>query len=657
MKSIVGYKIHKLFAQGGMASIYLAEQDSLKRKVVLKFLNADLDESIKKSFIDEGRIIASLKHPNVITIFDVVHGDENNFISMEYLEGGDLKERLKTRINAYEALSIICKIADALHFIHKQGVIHGDIKPANILFRRNNTPILTDFGVSRRTKNSEIHAGEQNPSFLYASPIYASPELIQGKPFDHRVDVYSLGIMMYEMLVGEKPYTGETEIQAIANSIQAPIPKLPKPFYKLQPLLESLLAKDPDERLSNPHLVVHLINKYLKDHPELKTGRPKKKIIKNHLIEQYVAAEKKKKVKTAVSTSVVLLSIALFLSVGLWFSQQEERSLEEKQGNQVSNKGVDRVPSSSPVQVANTEFLVVSKTNTAKNILQEKKEIVDTTSSISPLQSSSGSILIDKTTQSEEIEALKHEHERQLSQQNSEESRLEIERLKQEREEQLKEELKQETIQDLLTNGQESIDKYHLTSPKNDNALYYFHQILEIDPENEDAKKGVEQVVTKYILLVKAKISKEKYKDAQKFIKKGLSLDPKNHSLHKFQNFIDMIPKKEIAKLLIQAKKSFVKKNLINPKNNNALYYYQKIFTIEKENTEAQKGIKKIIEQYIIWAQKKVDKKQYKEAKPDINNGLSLDPSNSKLLSLKKKVDYETDPSRFVNKLKGFFGG
>ncbi len=647
MKSIVGYKIHKLFAQGGMASIYLAEQDSLKRKVVLKFLNADLDESIKKSFIDEGRIIASLKHPNVITIFDVVHGDENNFIAMEYLEGGDLKERLKAKINAYEALSIICKIADALHFIHKQGVIHGDIKPANILFRRNNTPVLTDFGVSRRTKDSEVHGGEENSSFLYASPIYASPELIQGKSFDYRVDIYSLGIMMYEMLVGEKPYTGETEIQAIANSIQAPIPKLPKPFDKLQPLLESLLAKDPDERLSNPHLVVHLINKYLKDHPELKTGRAKKKIINNHLIEQYVAAEKKKKVKTAVSTSIILLSIALFLSIGLWFSQQEEDSLDAKQGNQVNNKESDHVATPSSAQIANT----------AKDIIQEKKEIVEITNPITSPQSSSGSILMAKTTPSEEIEALKGEHEKQLSQQNSEASRLEIERLKQEREAQLKEELKQETIQELLTNGQESIKKYHLTSPRKDNALYYFRQILEIDPENEEAKEGIKQIVTTYILLAKAKMSKEKYKDAQKFITKGLSLDPKNHSLHKFQNFIDMIPQKEIAKLLIQAKKSFVKKNLIKPKNNNALYFYRKVFAIEKDNIEAQKGIKKIIEQYTIWAQKKVDKRQYKEAKPDINNGLSLDPNNTKLLSLKKKVDYETDPSRFVNKLKGFFGG
>ncbi|MCU7939323.1 MAG: serine/threonine protein kinase [gamma proteobacterium symbiont of Bathyaustriella thionipta] len=150
MKSIAGYDVIKLLAKGGMAAIYLAEQTSLKRQVVLKFLNPKLDEKIRKRFIDEGRIIASLKHPNIITVFDVVSSGKYDFLSMEYLPDGDLESRLISKPDVYFSLNIIKKISDAVHLIHKQGIIHGDIKPANILFRGKDCPLLTDFGISHR---------------------------------------------------------------------------------------------------------------------------------------------------------------------------------------------------------------------------------------------------------------------------------------------------------------------------------------------------------------------------------------------------------------------------------------------------------------------------------------------------------------------------
>lgn len=315
MKSIAGYNVIKLLAKGGMSAIYLAEQESLERQVILKFLNPKLDENIRKRFIDEGRIIASLKHPNIITIFDVVTSGKYNFLAMEFLPDGDLESRLTSKLDVFCTLNIISQISDALHLVHKQGIIHGDIKPANILFRSKDCPLITDFGISHKIEpKKEI---DLCPDELYANPSYASSELIQGKPFDYRTDIYSLGIMMYEMLMGKKPFTGETDLETVANSIQKPIPKLSDELHEFQPLLNSLLAKSPDERLSDAKLVARFVKQYLKQHPDLNKSSSETKLIDTDVVVEYVNKKKRKQYLNYFLYSFV--SIIVLISLYLLF--------------------------------------------------------------------------------------------------------------------------------------------------------------------------------------------------------------------------------------------------------------------------------------------------------------------------------------------------
>ncbi len=247
---VPGYTIKRTIGQGGMATAHLAIQHSLQREVVLKTMNTRDQESADflERFLNEGRIVASLRHPNIITIYDIGQAGRYVYIAMEYVEGGDLKHRIQESIAPKTAISIIVDIAQALEYAHGHGIIHRDVKPANILFRGDGTPLLSDFGIAKQVS---ADAELTSTGTILGSPFYMSPEQSEGFVVDGRTDIYSLGVILYEMLTGERPYTGDTAIKVIMHHIQSPLPKLPKTLSEYQPLLDRMMAKDRRKRLRN----------------------------------------------------------------------------------------------------------------------------------------------------------------------------------------------------------------------------------------------------------------------------------------------------------------------------------------------------------------------------------------------------------------------
>lgn len=511
MKSIAGYNVIKLLAKGGMAAIYLAEQTSLKRQVVLKFLNPRLDENVRRRFIDEGLIIASLKHPNIITIFDVVSSGKYDFLSMEYLPDGDLESQLTSKPDLFYSLSIISKISDALHLIHKQGIIHGDIKPANILFRGKDCPLLTDFGISHQiAPKKEV---DLNPDNLYASPSYASPELIQGKPFDYRTDMYSLGVMMYEMLMGTKPFTGETDLETIANSIQQPIPELSEELHELQPLLNSLLAKSPNERLSDAKLVTRFITQYLKEHSNITNLSSETKLIDTDVVVEYMAKKKGRKQVHGLKYFIVSFVLLTSVLTSLFIFFYKDTNLDN---TVVVSKAAKE-----------TQLSIVTKDNVTNSKIEAKE-------SAEQLKRTEAAFI----KQQEELQKkILLEQQTALEQKNREVVRAKKE-LEGQKKRALQEKLSQKkaSIKRFLKKGTASLKKFQLTTPLNDNALYYFQKVLELDENNKDAKKGIEAVVYHYELLARSEIDKYSYQKAQYYISKGLSVDADNERLLELQN-------------------------------------------------------------------------------------------------------------------------
>jgi len=246
---IPGYKVHGRLGKGGMAEVYLATQESLHRKVAVKVLLSADDEAFNKRFIKEGHIVASLRHPSIITIYDINQlADGRHYLAMEFVAGGDLAQHKGEVFEPARALEIVRQIASGLAVVHEKGMVHRDIKPANILFRDDGTAVITDFGIAKRL---EVDSELTQFGVAVGSPAYSSPEQAQCEPLDARSDIYSLGVTLLEMLTGSNPYRGPSYTQTVMNQVQMAVPSLPAHLSAYQNFLERMLAKNPDDRFAD----------------------------------------------------------------------------------------------------------------------------------------------------------------------------------------------------------------------------------------------------------------------------------------------------------------------------------------------------------------------------------------------------------------------
>ena len=253
--NIPGYQIKAHIGSGGMAVVFRATQESLQRSVALKVLKNTESKEWTERFLNEGRILASLSHRNIITVHDIGIHAGHIYISMEYLEGGDLKPRIDAGMAPKEALEILATIGEALQVAHKKGVIHRDVKPGNILFRQDGTPVMADYGIA---KDFERETDVTVDGTVIGTPDYLAPEQARIEPVDGRTDIYGLGIIFYEMLTGKKPFKGASAVHVVFKHINEPIPQLPEELAMYQPLLEKMTAKEPDERFDDAVAVFEL---------------------------------------------------------------------------------------------------------------------------------------------------------------------------------------------------------------------------------------------------------------------------------------------------------------------------------------------------------------------------------------------------------------
>ncbi|AUG10698.1 serine/threonine-protein kinase [Pseudomonas sp. S09G 359] len=244
---IPGYDIEGEIGEGAMASVYLATQRSLERKVALKVMAAALaaDPSFCERFLREGKTLARLSHPHTVTIHDIGNVGELYYMAMEYLPNGTLKERIAAGLTPEQGVTLIRQIASALGYAHAQGLVHRDVKPANILFRADGTAVLSDFGIA---KSLDDRTQFTQAGFAVGTPSYMSPEQARGQEIDGRADLYALGVVLYEILVGKLPYSGTDALSTALAHLTEPLPELPVHHGRYQGVLRKLLAKDPAER-------------------------------------------------------------------------------------------------------------------------------------------------------------------------------------------------------------------------------------------------------------------------------------------------------------------------------------------------------------------------------------------------------------------------
>ena len=257
---IRGHRCIRQVGSGGMCTIYLAESERAGTLVVLKVFNQvpDVSERIVSfdRFLQEYEIIAGLKHPNIVRIYDLGVADDHAYIAMEHFPSGDLRQRMKAPLLPLTALKFLEQIASALHAIHSVGVLHRDLKPANVMLRTDGSLCLIDFGLA---KANEMQVSLTGTREIFGTPYYMSPEQGHAEEIDARSDLYSLGVMFYEMLTGHKPYTGATAMEVIYKHKRADLPEIAPQFAEYKELLVRLLAKSPADRYQSAGALLEAI--------------------------------------------------------------------------------------------------------------------------------------------------------------------------------------------------------------------------------------------------------------------------------------------------------------------------------------------------------------------------------------------------------------
>ncbi|MFT4580410.1 MAG: tRNA A-37 threonylcarbamoyl transferase component Bud32/ActR [Gammaproteobacteria bacterium] len=246
----IGYRFVRLIGQGASSRVYLAERTSDRTTMVLKIMDvATIKEpQALQRFVQEAELVSELDSPYVVHFLEHGFTKDYGYIAMEFFTRGDLKQRLEHGVSVEDAINYIRHIGFGLSAIHAHGIVHRDLKPGNIMFRSDDSLALADFGISKRLDEP----GELTKlGSVLGTPNYISPEQALGNAIDQRSDLYSAGVIFFEMLTGRKPFKAETAPALVYQHVHAPIPQLPNPVYNYQPIIEMLLAKDPNGRFAS----------------------------------------------------------------------------------------------------------------------------------------------------------------------------------------------------------------------------------------------------------------------------------------------------------------------------------------------------------------------------------------------------------------------
>jgi serine/threonine protein kinase len=257
---IEGYRVNAVIGEGRVATVYMAEDATRGDKVAIKVLKGSREHDGPgwRGFGVECAVLSSIRHEHVVRVIEHRAGAGMACLVMEYLPAGTLRDRMRAGIDDTQAVSLLRQAASALAAVHRRSIVHRDVKPENFLLRDDGKLVLTDFGVAAQAGDA---AASVSKGRLVGTPFYASPEQAQGEPPSSTADVYSLGIVFYEMLCGQRPFAGKTVLEILAQHLVAAVPPLPERFAQHQALVDGMLQKRPESRLADGDAILRQIER------------------------------------------------------------------------------------------------------------------------------------------------------------------------------------------------------------------------------------------------------------------------------------------------------------------------------------------------------------------------------------------------------------
>ena len=699
MIQVAGYKILQKIGEGRSAAVYLALQVALNRTVALKVLNPHLavKSPYRVQFLRMAKMISNFNHTHVIRIYDVREFDGICYFTMEYLPGPTLQQKIGDKLSFDQMLDIIKGVGHALHYADDHAVVHRNIRPVNILFRQDDTPVLTDFCLLGEVPNTSV---------------YLSPELARGEDATLQSDLYALGMTFYEMLTrGGLPTAGSMMQRG------KPAVKLPAETTIFQPILDKLLAHDPKDRFKTAQLLLDALERIMAPIPtlpqEVAISGPKSKSLEilNPLYElppnygQNTLHFRKQRPfvnKTVIVGASVLALLIVGLTVVLPLFRVTDIEVPQDQAVVKQTKPPLKPPVAAPkknedkIKEEITQLLAQAERQWHKNHLTQPDtdNAYDTYRKILELDANHHKAKqgIQRIADQFEKKAI---HSKQAKRWTTsfafveqglkiQPDHVRLQKLSQEIQSHLtkmsnnkiKEQRGDQELMRLLAQAERQLKINHLTQPDENNAYSSYQKVLAMDANNIQAIQGIERIAN----LFEAKATQRKqgsaWRESLVFVQQGLKIQPEHAGLRQLHTEVTLRlaeasnqnekrPQAEVASWLEQAERQWKKSFLTFPENDNAYNSYRKVLELDPNNDTATQGIQRIVSYFEAMAEQSKRDGAWKESLTFVDQGLKVAPEHRGLLLLlhevtqakklnDKSAGQESEPDKKEEKVKVF---
>ncbi|MBT7409733.1 MAG: protein kinase [Methylococcales bacterium] len=661
---ISDYTIEKEIGNGSISTVYLAVRESTGDQVALKVFSPELStqSDFKNEFLGQATELISLNNPNVIKVFDAGECEGHYYIAMEYFPAGTLKHKMLVGLSGGKSIKLVEQMANALAYLHGEGLAHLSVKPSNIFLREDGSAVLSEVEVARVVEEQSVSFSLE--SFDNLDHYYTSPEHINGKKTDNRSDFYTLGVLLFELVSGHAPFRSKDLNAILKMHVNDPVPEVMGRFSYVQPVVNQLLAKKPQNRICN----IRQFNDVLKE------------VQAAHDAEHAVVDEVDDEEESSGSSMkwVVIGGIVVAAAAGVFLSGGKEdvpkKNNEETQSTQQTQTVFEESLSQEEIEV------IDESENEVVSLLEIAEKQIEAGFLLEPANDNAYEtyqIVLEKDPENERAKLglikvadyykrrVRKSYETGSLQRTlvlikvgiekfpTNEGLLKLQSYVDRRlndDKQLEEDGKKvkKEVDKLLRIAKRQIKSKRLTTPPGDNAYETFQDIALLAPTETWAKEGYQRIANMYAENAETAFSNGDLKKTGKLVEQGLAVVSNNPRLLDVQGKLNkliasMQKQKEeqelkIRLLLEKAKEQMAVSKLISPEGDNAYGTYQTILSVEKDEVRALNGIKEIGDRYYRSAKQKQNQRNLQDALTTVNDALSVIRNHRDLITLQRQI-------------------